>query len=1207
MEAREQDVRSRVSACFAPDLSLGERVCPRSQKLVRIVTLCFSANRVQIGSFLRARTCAWLVLAFLSAFLPRLRAQQPAPEQTNQISRVIEAAGTVEFSAAGNPVWTAARAGLALKPGDRLRTAAESRAAVQFSDRSIMRIGERSVLEIHPPLHSEKRRFRLGIGSLFFFHRGSPADVEFESPVVSGAIRGTEFALLVDEATGATRLPLIDGAVELQSGAERLNLVSGEEAVSIPGQPLRKSPLLDVRRVIQWALYYPAVLIPEEIPFSPQDRAALSDSLQLYRTGDLLGALATARNVPPNGPAYQIYRAALDLAVGQVATAEQRLTGLDPGQPAVRALRELITAVRAGEGHIAVPSTTPQTASEWLARSYLEQSAFQLEAARTAAARAVALAPQSGFARARLAELEFSFGNKRAAEARLAAALQLSPRFAPAYSLKGFIALDRKQAQAALVAFNDALAVDSALGNAWLGRGLALMMLRDREESLRSLETAAALEPQRSLPRSYLGKAYSESKRNLLAERELRLAKQLDPNDPTPWLYAALHLWRENRVNEAIRSLEESSALNDNRALFRSRLLLEQDRAVRSADLAAIYHDAGMEELARRAAAHSIDSDYAEFSGHLFLSRSFSQLEDPNRFNLRFETVRESEQLLANLLAPSGAGNLSRFLSQSEHLRFFDVSPVGASSLTEYRTDGDWLQTASVFGSIDGFSYALDGLYESSNGDQPNGSFERRDVSLQLKQRITQEDELFLQAGYYRANAGDVARYYDPNQAKRDFHVEDTQEPSIFLGYHRSWSPGSHTLLLLSRLPDQLTLHDAQPNLLFLRQSGGAVQSVETPPDFVLDFDSAFALYSAELQQIYQTANQNFVVGGRFQHADVRSSAMLNRSLPPTVADDHINEPLTRGSAYAYDFWQVAEPLRLIAGVSYDHLKYPKNADIAPLTHGTDERDLVAPKVGLDLTPWHRGLLRASYTRSLGGLYFDNSVRLEPTQIAGFNQAFRSLIPESVVGLVPGTRFHTANVGFDQSLKTGTYFGIEADWLVSDATRVVGALSNGGILPVPDTATTTQQTLDFRECNVSFYAFQMIGDQLSVGARYRLSEAVLHSRFPDLPPGLQETEGPGQNEKALLHRVGLSLNYEHPSGLFGSWESAWYHQDNTAFADEDLWQHNLFLGYRFGHRMAELRVGVLNLFDTDYRLNPLNLETVLPRHRTGVVSLRLNF
>ena len=40
--------------------------------------------------------------------------------------------------------------------------------------------------------------------------------------------------------------------------------------------------------------------------------------------------------------------------------------------------------------------------------------------------------------------------------------------------------------------------------------------------------------------------------------------------------------------------MEKSQELNDNRSVYRSQLLLDQDRAVRSANLANIYRDAGM-------------------------------------------------------------------------------------------------------------------------------------------------------------------------------------------------------------------------------------------------------------------------------------------------------------------------------------------------------------------------------------------------------------------------------------------------------------------------------------------------------------------------------------------------------------------------------------------------------------------------------------
>ena len=55
-----------------------------------------------------------------------------------------------------------------------------------------------------------------------------------------------------------------------------------------------------------------------------------------------------------------------------------------------------------------------------------------------------------------------------------------------------------------------------------------------------------------------------------------------------------------SEINEAIRDLGESKSKNQNRALYRSSPLLDQDQASRNAQLAAIYRDAGMNEAAVR-------------------------------------------------------------------------------------------------------------------------------------------------------------------------------------------------------------------------------------------------------------------------------------------------------------------------------------------------------------------------------------------------------------------------------------------------------------------------------------------------------------------------------------------------------------------------------------------------------------------------------
>ncbi len=378
-----------------------------------------------------------------------------------------------------------------------------------------------------------------------------------------------------------------------------------------------------------------------------------------------------------------------------------------------------------------------------------------------------------------------------------------------------------------------------------------------------------------------------------------------------------------------------------------------------------------------------------------------------------------------------------------------------------------------------------------------------------------------------------------------------------------------------------------------------------------LNFTNDFTLYSAELLHIWETPRYSLLVGGRWQTGDIHSHEAMTRFLP--AIDESASGNLERGNAYAYGSWQVLDPLRLIAGVSYDHVSFPENLDAPPFATGQTSRDLLSPKGGLVFEPWKRGLLRASYTKSLGGLYFDNSVRIEPTQVAGFNQSFRSLIPESVAGLVAGTEFETTAVGFDQSFSSGTWFGVEAEQLKSNGEREVGAFQSFVELIGPQTATSTRETLDFREQSISAYAGQLIGDHCSLGARYRISEANLQERFPGLPDNLAEH---GLNElesekRATLQQLSLTANFYHRCGIFAQWETDWYHQDNSGFSPttpgDSFWQHNVTVGYRFPRRYAEMRLSLLNLLDTDYRLNPLNLHADLPRGRTLVASLRLNF
>ena len=415
--------------------------------------------------------------------------------------------------------------------------------------------------------------------------------------------------------------------------------------------------------------------------------------------------------------------------------------------------------------------------------------------------------------------------------------------------------------------------------------------------------------------------------------------------------------------------------------------------------------------------------------------------------------------------------------------------------------------------------------------------------------------------------------------------------------------------MLVAHLRDHLALTNPQPNVLFFQEGGGAIRRVEPQFGYTLNFESEIALTSVELQQIWQSEHHALIAGARYQHGSIKTDSLLLPPLPSFVFQDKISPELDHANGYAYYQFRPWTALRLTAGVGYDDLKFPQNGDLPPLSSSRSERSLWSPQGALEFAAWDGGHFRAAYSRSLGGLYFDNSVRLEPSQLAGFTTAFRSLIPESVEGLVPGTKFETIGVGFDQWLPTGTYFGIEGNWLTSDGQRVVGVLTNSLPVPLPDSPSSAVQKLDFRERSASVYLNQLVQQNWSLGAAYRLSEAKLSAFFPEVPASTPGAASVTRHERALLGHLQLTAIFNHESGLFAQWHTGFFHQSNygSGLPGAAFWQHDVFVGYRLPHRTAEFRLGVLNLSDRDYRLNPLNLQNELPRARTFVASVKLNF
>ena len=1153
-----------------------------------------------------------------------------AHAQTNDDIRIIELRGTVEILPQGAVNWLHLNLADALHPHDRVRTGTNSSVSLIWSGQTPLRFSELTEMEILPPEKADDdHSLRLIQGLLYFFHRDKPGRIRIITSGAFAGVEGTEFTMQVGQTNGVeqTTLSVIDGKVRFSNNAGTLLLTNGDQAVAEPGQAPRRTAGFIANNLLQWCFYYPGVLDLNDLPPALRANSSLAESLSAYREGDLSAALEKypiARQ--DSSEAERLYHAALLLSAGKIPETETMLATIvstqssETNQRLANALRTLIAAVK----HEPRPTIDNyKLPTELLAGSYYEQSVAgpdSLARALQLAQRAVTNSPNFGFGWERVAELEFSFGRTERALAALNKALIISPRNAQALALSGFLLAAQNQPRAAIEQFNRALAVDSALGNAWLGRGLCRIRLGKAKAGREDLLIAAAMEPQRATLRSYLGKAFGDAGDTPHATHELQLAKQLDPNDPTAWLYSALMDEQNNQINDAIRDLEKSQALNDNRSVYRSGLLLDQDRAVRSANLARIYQEAGMDEFSVREASRAVNDDYANYSAHLFLANSYDAMRDPNGINLRYETPAESEYLIANLLAPVGAGTLSQSISQQEYSKLFERDRFGGSSDTEYLSRGAFNQSGTLFGTFGSSSYSFESAYHSDPGQRENGDLEQKELFFQFKQQLASKDTFYFSALIDNSDGGDLAEYYNQTNANFGLRTHEKQEPILVAGLNHEWSPGDHTLFLASRLNDRYEVYNpAQQNYLVLDPFGVGVSGAQSF-SANQDYQSLLNIYSTELQQVWEKPGSTTIMGARYQFGDFKINnlqadpANLGVNVgyidpgSPYLAAQTIDSDFQRISFYGYHYWQLTPTIQISGGFSYDSIRFPENFRAAPVSSLETSIEQWSPKAGFIWTPTPQTSIHFGYMRALSGASIDQSFLIEPSQVGGFNQSFRSIIPESVGGAEAGAKFEIIGLGLEQRFASQTYVTLTGQILNSHVARSLGDFEFNiprfnSIFAQP---ATTPDPLDYTERSILININQLVGECWSIGTSYRLSEAKLNQNFSDI--GASAVSG-GQiigfsstdNFKSVLQQISLNAIYNNPAGFFVQGQALWNGQSSQGYQnysstppDASFWQLNTFVGYRFCHRRAELKLGLLNLTDENYQLNPLTLYLGFP-------------
>ncbi len=563
----------------------------------------------------------------------------------------------------------------------------------------------------------------------------------------------------------------------------------------------------------------------------------------------------------------------------------------------------------------------------------------------------------------------------------------------------------------------------------------------------------------------------------------------------------------------------------------------------------------------------------------------------------------------------------------------FEHDGFGAASSTEYLSRGAWTQSGTQYGTFGDIGYAVDTLYHYDRGQQTNNDTSQWTTSAEVKEAVTAHDTVFFQTIYYDAHGGAMTEYYNPKSADGTLRTEESQEPLLLLGYHHEWEPGVHTLLLAGRFEDDYHETNAtQPLLFFQTNAAGHIIGVPAGalPTARLSYQSSLSIYSAEAQQIFEQHSYGLILGARYQTGALPTESTLGATTPTKLASNNVvsatsysssfpfsentRPSMERAAGYGYFTWRIVDPLQVIGGVTYDYLLMPEDFRAPPIAKGDTSEGEVSPKAGVTWTPGRDTTVRFAYTQSLGGVSFDQSTRLEPSEVAGFTQAYRSLIPDSIAGATAGAHFETYGLALDQKFPTGTYLNVEGDLLNSRVNQMIGGLDMyfaGGFPPKAPVfyPIATPEELKYREMDLLVAVHQLLGQDWAAGASYELSNAELGTAYPVVPASVSSAYR--YRNGATLNQLSLYALFNHPSGFFARAEAQWNGQFNydytPALPGDEFWQINLYAGYRFFHRHAQAQVGVLNVTGQDYELNPLNLYADLPRTRTFTASFQFNF
>jgi len=1103
-----------------------------------------------------ARTTLRFVVVLAQAGFSVLASVAFAEDCTSPVGTLVSVQGTVEVQRAGATDWRPIGLGDDLCAGDVLRVGELSRIEASLVNQVKIRGDQNTTLKLISAPEERISWLDLFSGGAYFFSR-QPRSLNVNTPFVNAAVEGTEFQIRV--AADHTDIGVFSGAVLARNSFGEAALRSGRSstttAYAAPTDVLTIRPF----DAVQWALYFPPVLASP-----PADLAlpmALREAIELAEQGRTAEAFQRFAEVPDadRDATFYLYRAQTLLSVGRVDEAEgdlRQVLARDPDNASAYGVLSVIAVSRNEQAEAVrlaqhAVELAPSSAAAKIALSYAEQSRFRIEAARDALQQAVADEPENALAWARLSELWLMLGWRNRAVETARRASDLAPDLGRVQTVLGFAALAEINTRRAAEAFRRAIELDQASPLPRFGLGLATIRDGRLREGRADIESAVLLDPNNSLLRSYLGKAYFEERttnpleyfrelvenfpnqENKHAAEQYALAKQLDPNDPTPWFYDAIRKQSENRPVEALQDLQKSIELNDNRAVYRSRELLDQDRAARGASLARIYNDLGFEQLGINEAAVSLAYDPSNPGAHRFLS-------DVYNFSPGREISRVSELLQAQLLQDVNINPVQPSLST--RLNISATGPLTNPGFNEFTSlferDNAQLNVSSVVGSdwtrgeevvasaiYDTFSISAGQLHYQSNGFRENFNVENNVYDIFAQAAVS--PELNVQAEYRQrtTETGDISFNFDDDDFSPDRH-RDADFYTGRLGFRFSPSPSSTILTSLIYGELDVKTKGSTPANIFgelLAKNEGA---------------------QGEAQYIYSGDWLNVITGLRMYDVDGESKARALR--PVEVQGSKIHYNIQHETGYAYANLTMPQNATWTLGFTYDN-------------YNQDDLDsrVFSPVLGLQWQITKDVRVRLAGFRAVKPALIADQV-IQPTQIASFNQFFDD---------ANGTDYWFYGAGVDVCPIPALCGGVE----VSQRYLNTRAFDDG--------VGREDRHIDQQETLYRSYLYW------TPGKEWALTLGLQYDEYESGNDGVQF----GFPSKVDTFTLPFNVRYFSPLGFFAQFGGSFVQQDvsrggSTKSEGDDTYTiFDTAIGYRLPERRGTISLEARNIFGTQVK------------------------